>query len=84
MEALFHGEITPWEDCATLTDVRKKMNKKIEDQKKYFKEKLSEKDCERFERLEDLYFNTAQYKELRIYSYGFTLGAMGCSMYPNS
>lgn len=75
MAALFDGRVIPWERRNTHTPERRALEAKIEDEKRYFIEKMSLDDCQRFEKLETLYQDAAFDEETEIYSYGFTLGA---------
>lgn len=76
MEALFDGHIIPWERPGNLTDKRRKVEEKIQREKRYFIEKMSLDDCQRFEQLENLYGEAAHMEEVDTYSHGFTLGAL--------
>lgn len=76
MEALFDGRIIPWERRANLTDERQEIEEKIQREKRYFIEKMSLDDCQRFEQLENLYNSAAHCEEVDTYSHGFTLGAL--------
>jgi hypothetical protein len=55
MEALFDGRVIPWERRANITDERRKVEEKIQQEKRHFIEKMSLDDCQRFEQLENLY-----------------------------
>jgi len=50
MEALFNGKVIPWERRNTNSDERKALERKIEDEKRYFIEKMSLDDGKRFNR----------------------------------
>jgi hypothetical protein len=76
MEALFDGRVIPWERRNTHTPERKELEAKIQNEKRYFIEKMSLDDCQRFEALEGLYNDSAFDEEVDIYSHGFTLGAL--------
>lgn len=76
MEALFYGKVIPWERRNAMTLERKELEQKIEAEKRYFIEKMSPDDCQRFQALEDLFGAAAYDEEGEIYSQGFTLGAL--------
>lgn len=76
MKALFNGGVIPWERRNTHTPERRELETKIENEKRYFIEKMSLDDCQRFEKLETLYQDAAFDEETDIYTHGFTLGAM--------
>lgn len=76
MAALFDGRIIPWERRSRMTDERRAIEEKIQREKRYFIEKMSLDDCQRFERLEALYGEAAHHEEIEIYTHGFTLGAL--------
>ncbi len=76
MEALFDGKVIPWERRANLTEERREIERKIESEKRYFIEKMSLDDCQRFERLENLYGGAAHCEDVDTYTHGFTLGAL--------
>lgn len=76
MEALFDGSVIPWERRANMTKERKAIEGKIENEKRYFVDKMSIDDCKRFAELEDLYIRAAHCEEVDTYSHGFTLGAL--------
>jgi len=76
MEALFDGRVIPWERRNVMSEERKAIEKKIEDEKRYFIEKMSLDDCQRFQALESLFSQAASDEEVEVYSYGFTLGAL--------
>lgn len=76
MEALFDGGIIPWERRRRMSKERKAIEEKIQREKRYFVEKMSLDDCQRFEALEALYGEAAHDEETDTYAHGFTLGAM--------
>jgi len=55
MEALFDGKVIPWERHNTDSAERKALGKKIESETRYFLEKISLDDCQRFQALENLF-----------------------------
>ena len=76
MEALFNGKIIPWERRNANSAERKALEGRIESEKRYFLEKMSLDDCQRFNELENLYVKAAYDEEVEIYAHGFTLGAL--------
>lgn len=76
MEALFDGRIIPWERSSVHTPERMALEERIQKEKKYFVEKMSLDDCQRFQALEGLYSEAAFDEETGVYSHGFALGAL--------
>jgi len=76
MEALFSGNIVPWERRNTDSPERKALEEKIENERRYFIGKMSLDDCQRFQVFENLLDDAAFDEEEQIYSHGFTLGAL--------
>lgn len=75
-EALFFGKISIWEREVTVSPERREIEKKIESEKRYFIEKMSLDDCQRFQALENLYIQASEDEEIGIFSHGFTMGAL--------
>jgi len=76
MEALFDGRLLPWERSTRKTADHKAIADEIESEKRHFFEKMSLDDCQRFQRLEDLYTSVSRTEDADIHSYGFMLGAL--------
>ena len=76
MEALFDGNIVPWERRNTDSPERKALEEKLENERRYFIGKMSLDDCQRFQAFENLLDDAAFDEEVQIYSHGFTLGAL--------
>ena len=76
MEALFDGRIIPWERRNTASAERRVLEEKIESERRYFVDKMSSDDGQRFQSLESLLADAAFDEEVEIYSHGFTLGAL--------
>ena len=76
MEALFSGKVVPWGSRSPMSAERRALEKKIETEKRYFIEKMSLDDCQRFQALEKLFDDVALDEEIGIYSHGFTLGSL--------
>ena len=76
LEALYDGTFVPGELPYTSSAKRKALETKMEDENRYFMEKMSLDDCQRFQALEGLRAEAAFDGEVRVYSSGFALGAL--------
>ena len=76
LEALYNGELVPGERPYNSSPGRKSLAEKIESEQRYFMEKMSLDDCQRFQALECLHVEAGIEDEARVYSYGFALGAL--------
>jgi len=76
IEALYDGTITIGEQRYTSSPKRKALAEKMENERRYFMEKMSLDDCQRFQALDGLHAEAAFEDEVRVYSYGFALGAL--------
>ncbi len=76
MEALFEGEIIPWERRTVHTKEHKALMEKYQREKQQFIETISSEDGKTFKHLEEMYMQVAFDEEVQIYSHGFTLGAL--------
>lgn len=76
MADLYHGRINAWERRPTRTTENIAVNQKIEDEKRYFVQKISLDDVQRFETLENLYSQSNDFEQESAFSYGFKLGTM--------
>ena len=76
MSDLYHGRINAWERRPNRTSENIAVNCKIEDEKRYFTQKMSLDDVQRFEALENLYSQSSDFEQESAFSYGFKLGAM--------
>ena len=76
LEALFNGQVIPWERKSNPTPHRKQLEEKIENERLYFTQKMLLEDCERFEELHNLFMQLTCEEELEVYSHGFTLGSL--------
>jgi len=59
-----------------LTEENKAINHKIEDEKRHFIQKMSIDDCERFQKLENLYSHSNEFEQEDAFAYGFKLATM--------
>lgn len=76
LEALYAGEITPWQSALPKTDEHQALLKKIENEEHYFSEKMSSDDYKRFQSLEDLLTLADHLETADIYARGFALGTL--------
>jgi len=70
---LYHGHFIPWERKVVRTEESKAIDKKIEDEKRYFMQKMSLDDCQRFEALDALYLQSSSFQQADSFSYSFKL-----------
>lgn len=73
---LYYGRVSGWERRPVRTAENNAINRKIESQKRYFIEKMSLDDCQKFQALENLYSQVHEFDEFDAYSYGLKLGIM--------
>jgi hypothetical protein len=71
---LFHGRYSAWERKPYRTDENKAVNRKIEDEKRYFSLKMSLDDFQRLQALENLYNEASDFEQMDAFTYGFRLG----------
>lgn len=72
---LYYGRISPWEHLPIRSTESREINRKIEDEKRYFIQKMSLDDCQRFQELENLYTQSSSTEQFDAFSCGFKLGA---------
>jgi len=75
-ESLYHGKISVVERPAITNPKRDEINKRIETETAYFKERMPATDHLRFDDLEELFLRLNDDMEVDIFTYGFTLGVM--------
>jgi len=73
---LYDGRFCAYERQPVRTAENIATHRKIEDEKRYFIQKMSLDDCKRFEELECLYMQTNDFEQKDAFSYGFKLGTM--------
>ena len=73
---LYYGRVSGWERRPVRTAEENAVNRKIEDEKRYFVGKMSLDDVQRFQELENLYTQAHEFDEIDAYRYGFKLGVM--------
>lgn len=76
LEDLYYGRISPWERPRIKSAERSELSRKIENEKRYFIQKMSLDDCQRFEELESLYSQSGGFEDVDAFSHGFKLGAL--------
>ena len=81
LQDLYDGHISYEERPYIRTIEEKAVDRKIEDEKRYFIEKMSLDDCKRFQELENLYTQSSDYGQYNAFSYGFKLAtALMCTV----
>ena len=73
---LYYGHFSAWERRPNRTAENITVNRKIEDEKRYFIQKMSLDDCQRFQALDGLYSQANEFEQIDAFSYGFKLGTM--------
>lgn len=71
---LYYGRISPWERRPVCNEESLELGRKIEDEKRYFVQKMSLDNCRRFQELENLYTQCSDIDQLDVFSNGFKLG----------
>ena len=71
---LYHGRFSAWQRRPVRTDENRALNRKIEDEKRYFSQKMSLDDFQRLIALENLYTESSDYEQTDAFAYGFKLG----------
>jgi len=79
---LYHGRYSAWERRPNRTDENRAVNRKIEDEKRYFSQKMSLDDFQRLIALENLYTDASDFEQVDAFTYGFKLGTtLMCAVY---
>lgn len=73
LHSLFNERIIPWERREPRSEERLEAVRKIESEERYFIEKMSLEDCQRFQDLSELHSKMVSTEEEDIFSCGFTL-----------
>jgi len=76
LHGLFNGDIIPWERKEPRSEELLETVRKIEDEERYFMEKMSLDDCQRFQAYANLHSQLSSAGEENLFSYGFTLGLL--------
>ena len=74
LRGLFNGNIIPWERKEPRSEELLETVRLTEEEERYFIGKMSLDDCERFQKLSNLYSQLSSVGEENLFSYGFTLG----------
>ena len=72
---LYYGRISPWERLPARAAESRELDRKIEDEKRYFIQNMSLEDRRRFDELESLYTQSGDIEQVDAFSHGFRLGA---------
>jgi hypothetical protein len=73
----FKGKVSPYHNLNVYDYVFKPINQQIESEKEnWLKKRLSEDEYERFEKLEDLYYEKINLWQQKIFNYSFKLGSL--------
>jgi len=79
---LYNGQFNAWSRRSAGTVESKAVRIKIDDENRYFMQKMSPDDCRRFEELDNLYFKYSDFEQADAFSYGFRLGTiLMCAVY---
>lgn len=73
---LFNGKIIPWERRNPYSEKQLEIIRKIDAEERYFMEKMSFDDCQRFQVLSHMQTDLLTSEEENIFSYGFSLGLL--------
>jgi len=76
LRGLYNGKIIPWERREPHSKERLEVIRKIEEEERYFIEKMSLDDCQRFQKLTRICSELTSSEEENTFAYGFTLGAL--------
>ncbi|MCL1882508.1 MAG: hypothetical protein FWF81_01970 [Defluviitaleaceae bacterium] len=75
-EGLYNGDFSVFERKVPRTTENKALHKKINDEERYFVQKMSIDDCQRFQKLQDLYMESSSYEQEDAFAYGFRFATM--------
>lgn len=77
LEDFYDGKVQPYENITVRDPGHDPIEEKIADEREnWLRKLLSEKDYERYEKLESLYHDSATWWERKHFVYGFRLGAL--------
>ncbi len=74
-ETLYYCLPTAWERRVPKSEERTAVHNKIAEEERYFIEKMSLDDCQRFQELKNLYAQATEMEEINLFSNSFTIGA---------
>jgi hypothetical protein len=75
-ESLYYGDIIPFERKVQRTKENIALHKKIENELRYFAEKMSLDDNKRFEEFQNLHAQSSGYEQEDAFAYGFKFATM--------
>ena len=75
LQALYHGRIPGWDSQVHTTETDENREKTLSE-RKYFTSKMSDKDLERYKKLEALYAECHARRYENVYTNAFKLGVM--------
>jgi len=76
LNSLYNGQFNAWSRRSPQTAESIAVRRKIDDEMRYFMQKMSLDDCQRFEALDNLYFKSSDFEQADAFSYGFKLGTI--------
>lgn len=76
LNGLYNGDIIPWERHSPNSKQQHELIRKIESEERYFMEKMSLDDCQRFQELSYLHIELSVSDEGNLFSYAFSLGML--------
>lgn len=76
MHSLYSGAVIPWERNEPDSERRREILQKLEDEERYFMEKMPQDDCQRFQALSSLHMEFSAIGEENLFCYAFTLGML--------
>ena len=76
LREMYFGEVIPWERKNRNSEKQRELLRKMEAEERYFVEKMSLDDCQRFQEMLHLNTELAMSEDGEIFSYGFTMGAL--------
>ena len=76
LKDLYYGKVNAWECRPIHTEEYLTINRKIEDEKHYFMQKMPPEDRQRFEELENLYCQSSDFEHEGAFSQGFKLATI--------
>lgn len=76
LHGLYNGKIIPWERRDPHRQEQLEIAREIDHEERYFIDKMSFDDCQRFQKLSLLYSDSNVTDNENAFSYGFTLGLL--------
>ena len=73
---LYYGKIIPCERKNRVIEEQHEIVKRIADEEMYFTNKISQEDCERFQKLSGMYSELFETEEVEIFTYGISMGVL--------